>query len=93
MYALSQGLSIVSTLLIGVCENTLRVIYMHKLFPFSTYNNSCASPFSFAEYAPKKIKRNTRLQHALLTLDVLFFDEISQISSQQVSAIDIIMRK
>ena len=57
-------------------------IHMQKLLPFPIDNNSCASPFCCAEYALQKTKRNTRLQHALLTLDVLFFDELAQISAQ-----------
>ena len=66
---------------------------MHKLFTYPIDNNACASPFRCAEHDLQKIKRNTRLQHALLTLDVLFSDELAQISAQKVSAIDIIMRK
>ena len=76
----------------GVRSNTLGGIHMHKLFPFTTDNNACTSPFCCAEYALQKIKINTRLQHALLTLDVLFFDELAQISAQQVSEIYIIIR-
>ena len=76
-----------------VCANTLEGIHMHKLLLFTTDNNACSSSFCCAEYNLQKIKRNTRLQHALLTLNVLFFDELDQISAQQVSAIDIIMQK
>ena len=34
----------------------------------------------------------TVIHHALLTIDVLFFDELAQMSAQQLSTIDIIMR-
>ena len=63
----------------GVRSNTLGGIHMHKLFPFPTDNNKCTSPFRCAEYDLQKIKRNTRLKHAHLTLDVLFFDDLAQI--------------
>ena len=38
--ALSQGLNVISTALIGVRANNLGRIHVHKLFPFPTNNNS-----------------------------------------------------
>ena len=63
----------------GVCANTIGGIHIQKLFPFPTDNNACTSPFRCAEFSIHKIKINTILQHALLTLDVLFFDDLAQI--------------
>ena len=66
---------------------------MHKLFPFPVNDNSTSQPFKSAEYALQKINRQIKILHALLTLDVIFFDELSQISAQQLSAIGIVLRK
>ena len=93
LYAIAQGLNVISTALMGVRANNLGGIHIHKVFPFPTNNQSSSQPFRCAEYAMQKIKRNTKLQHALLTVDILFFDELGQISGQQMSAIDIILRK
>ena len=64
-------------------------INIHKFLSFTTDNNTCVSLFCCAEYTLQMIKISTRLQHALLTLNVLFFDELAQIPAQQVPAIGI----
>ena len=45
------------------------------------------------EKSLKKIRRKINLLHILLTMDVLFIDEVGQKSAQQIATIDIIMRK
>ena len=51
------------------------------------------SPFKSAEKALEKIRRKITLLHVLLTMDVLFIDELAQKSAQQIATIDIILRK
>ena len=90
LYTLSQGLNVISIVLMGTCANSLGGIHMHRLFPFPT-NINLISLFRCAEYALQKIKRNTKLHHGLLSLDILFFDKLAQISTEQIATIDIIM--
>ena len=92
LYILSQGLNILSSSLMGIRANSIGGIHLHKLFYLPTENVSSYSSFRSAEYAIQKILRKTVIHHALLTLDVLFFDELAQMSAQQLSTIDIIMR-
>ena len=40
-----------------------------------------------------KIRRTTKILHALLTLHILFIDEMGQISALLICTIDIILRK
>ena len=67
--------------------------HIHKLFLISTDDNLSSSPFKCAEAALIKIRRNIKILHALLTLDVLFIDEMGQISALLICTIDIILRK
>ena len=92
LYALSQGLNIISTALMGVRANTLGGIHLHKIF-FLPTDNKISSPFVYAEKAIEDIKRNIEIYHALRTLDILFIDEFGQVSAEQLCTIDIILRK
>ena len=80
LYALSLGLNTITTSLMGVCVNALGGKHIHKLFLISTDDNLASSPFKCAETALLKIRRNTKILHTLLTLDVLFIDEIHRLS-------------
>jgi predicted GIY-YIG superfamily endonuclease len=94
LYAISQGLNVISTALMGVRANALggAGLHIHKLFHFPTDGNATTSPFRCAELALQKIKRKTVILHALLTVDVIFYDELGQISAELLSAMDIILR-
>ena len=92
LYALSQGLNIISTALMGVRANTLGGIHLHKIF-FLPTDKKISSPFVYAEKAIEDIKRNIEIYHALRTLDILFIDEFGQVSAEQLCTIDIILRK
>ena len=93
LYCLSKGMNIVTTSLLGVRANALGGIHLHKLFGLPIDDKVQLSPFKCAEKALEKIRRKLNLLHILLTMDVLFIDELSQKSAQQIATIDIIMRK
>ena len=76
----------------GVRANSLGGKHLHKLFMLPSDNSMSSSPFRCAEYALRRIKQKTAHLHILLTLDALFIDELSQISAEQLGAIDIILR-
>ena len=80
-------------MLMGVRATALGGIHLHKLFKFPTDAGASASPFCVAELAMQKIKRDKTLLHALLTLDAIFLDEAGQTSAEQLSAMDIVLRK
>ena len=40
-----------------------------------------------------KIRRKINILHVLLTMDVLYIDELAQKSAQQIATLDIILRK
>ena len=62
-------------------------------FFISTNDNFSLSPFKYAEAVLIKIRKNTKILHALLTLDILFIDEMGQIPALLICTIDIILRK
>ena len=93
LYCLSKGMNVMSTSLLGVRANSLGGIHIHKLFMLPTEDKLQLSPFKSAEKALEKIRRKITLLHVLLTMDVLFIDELAQKSAQQIATIDIILRK
>lgn len=93
LYAISQGLNVISTALMGVGANALGGKHLHEIFKLSSSDAGNVSPFCGAQMAIDKIKRNTVLLHAMRTLDVIFVDEAGQVSSEILCMIDIILRK
>jgi hypothetical protein len=76
LYAISHGLRLVPTSIMGVQATNLGGKHMHRLFGLSTKkmgNVSC-----MAELAVDKLNRKSQLcyLHTLLTINVLLFDEI-----------------
>ena len=93
LYAITQGLNIIPTALMGVRSNVLGGIYLHELFKLPTSGNASMSPYRSDQLALEKIMFKTSLYHVLLTLDVIFLNEAGQTSSSQLSTIDIIFPK
>ena len=86
-------MNIITTSLLGVRANALGGIHLHQLFCLPVDDKLQLSPFKCAEIALEKIRRKLNSLHILLTMDVLFIDELGQKSAQQIATIDIIMRK
>ena len=93
LYAMSQGLRLMTTTLMGVRANALGGIHWHRLFGVKPQGP--ANPFRQAEIALEKLDRKTNitLLHVIKTMDVLVIDECGQFSAQQLSILDIILRK
>jgi hypothetical protein len=87
-----MGLRLMSTALMGTRANVLGGIHFHRLLCFPTGN--IATPHRMAELAIQKLTRPSQAKflYFVLTMDVLFFDEIGQLSAQQIDALDIILR-
>lgn len=92
LYAISQGLNVMTTALMGVRANVLGGIHLHKIFMFSP-DGIIRSPFKSAEQAVISIERNNEINFMLKTIDVLFIDELGQVSAEQLQTIDLILRR
>ena len=88
---LAMGLRLLSTALMGTRANVLGGIHFHRLLCFPTGN--IATPHH-TELTVQKLTRPAQAKclYFVLTMDVLFFDEIGQLSAQQIDALDIILR-
>ncbi|KAL7539846.1 hypothetical protein ACHAXR_009663, partial [Thalassiosira sp. AJA248-18] len=93
LYALSQGLKVMMTALMGVRANALGGIHLHRLFGLMPKQSG--NPYRLAELALDKLHRKAMLNylHFVLTMDVLIIDECGQLSAQQLSILDLILRK
>lgn len=92
MYCISQGLKVVTSAIMSVRANALGGLHLHKLFCFPPVETGTKMPTKVAEYALERIRKNDLYLHVILTVDVIFFDEVAQVSAEQLSALDIILR-
>ena len=92
LYAMSQGLRVMSTSLMAVRSNALGGYHIHKLFTLEVTKN--ANLFRLAELAMDKLERksNIKMKHIILSMDVLLLDECGQLSAQQFALLDIVLR-
>ena len=94
LYALSKGLRLISTCLMGSRANAIGGIHLHPLICIAIQGkNTKIYPYRVAELAMQKITRKKIKHHAILTVDVLFIDEVGQLSAELVAVLDIIFRK
>ena len=93
LHALSQGLSVMSTALMGLRAQALGGTHLHELFKLPASDASRMNPPQAANASLEKIRKKTNLLHAILTVDVLFLDEAGQVSSEQLTLVDVILRK
>jgi predicted GIY-YIG superfamily endonuclease len=93
LYAFSRGLRVMTTALMALRAVVLGGIHYHILAAVPTKNNS--NVYHLAELAIESLRRKSQFLHlhVLLTMDVLVIDEIGQLSAQQMSILDIILRK
>ena len=93
LVAISYGLRLMTTAILGVRANAFGGIHLHRLFCLPT-KNTC-NPRRLAELAIDRIRKksNVVLLHCLLTMDVLVVDECGMLSAEQFSMIDLILRK
>ncbi len=91
LHAISQGLKLVPTLIMGSQATNLGGEHMHRLFGLST--KKMANVSCMAELAVDKLNRKSQLcyLHTSLTIDVLIFDEFGQASAQQVKTLDFLL--
>ena len=92
LFAISQGLRVMTTALMAVRANAIGGIHLHRLFGLTPKKSG--NPYRLAELALDKLHRNSQLcyLHVILTMDVLVIDECGQLSAQQLSILDLILR-
>ncbi len=92
LYALSKGLKIISSSILGKCASFLGSTHLHSLFCWKPQKHKSA-PFRTAVSALDRIQRKPLLHHILLALDFLFINEIGRLSNQQLAILDIMFCK
>ena len=90
-YALARGLFCFVTSLASRRASQFGGEHIHRIFCLPTVVN--ASPVTIAEQALQKLDRKNEKKCILLAIEVLFVEEISLISAEQWSAMDIILQQ
>ena len=90
LYAISQGLKVISTSVMSRQSVHLGGIHIHKLFCLDVNNK--LSPQRLAELAFIKCQRNAMKLNILQTVNIIFLDEAGQLSAELVSVLDMILR-
>ena len=90
-YALSKGLNCVTTSWMARRSIALGGKHLHKLFCLPT--DSRLTCFRSAELSCAKLNKKIERENLLRTIDVMFLDEIGQVSSELLSVLDIIFRR
>ena len=93
LYTLCQGLNILLTALMALRAQAIGGLHLHTMFKLPTSDGVVIAPYAAANTAMEEIRRKTDLQHALLTVDVMFLDEAGHVSSEQLAIIDNILQK
>jgi len=89
--AMARGLNVMTTALMSERAQLLGGIHLHKVFNLPVREGTTVQ--RLAELALHSIYGNPELTALLLTLDVLFVDELGQMSSGTMACLDIILRR
>lgn len=90
MYAISQGLDCVATAMMASRATSLGGIHWHRLLGLPA---QVSTPQRMAEQALAKIMRNPLWVAIIRSIDFILADELGQLSSEFVQAINIIFSK
>ena len=91
LYAISKGLRVCVTAMMSKRANILGGAHIHKLFKLPCKGNP--NLHRLAELAIIAMHRKPEWIQVLTSLNILFIDEIGQISAELLSTLDIILRK
>ena len=91
LYAMSKGLKVAMTALMAQRAVHLGGIHLHKLFYLPVKNNM--NIHRIAETSLQSLLRHPVTLSILKMVDVLFLDEVGQISCEMLSCLDIILRR
>ena len=90
LYSISRGLKVTTTAM--MCNRALQLggVHVHKLFLLPTER---LTPHRRSELAIIKLMKSPKRIEFIRSIDVLFFDEMGQVSSEFLATFDIILRK
>ena len=91
IYAMSKGLKIAMTALMAQRAVHLGGIHLHKLFLLPV--NKRLNLHRVAETALQSLFRHPVTLTVLKMVDVIFLDEVGQISAEMLSSLDLILRR
>ena len=91
LYARSKGLVCAMTAVLADRARLLGGVHFHKLFCLAARNG--LTPHRMAELAIIQLQRKPQMLTFLLSLDVLFADELGQLSAELLSVLDMILRR
>ena len=91
MYAMSKGLKVAVTALMAQRSVHLGGLHLHKLFHLPV--KRMASCHSVSESEIQGLLRNPVSLNILKMVDIIFLDEIGQVSAEVLSSLDLILRK
>lgn len=92
LYALAKGLFAVTTAMLAERAFLLGGQHFHKLFKLKV-KDITNRPHRMAELAVIALQRHPELISLLRRIDVLFVDEMGQLSAELLSVLDIILRR
>jgi hypothetical protein len=81
LYAICNGMKIISTSLLGIHASNLGGTHLHSLFCWKPQKHKLA-PYKTALLALNRIMRKPLLRHIILALNALFIDELGTLSNQ-----------
>jgi hypothetical protein len=92
LYAICNGMKIISTSLLGIRASNLGDTHLHSLFCWTPQKHK-STPYTLALLAINRIMKKPLLPHINLALDALFIDKLRTLSNQQLAALDIMFQK
>ena len=91
LYIISKGLQVCATSIMAKRSNTFGGIHIHMLFQLPVKN--ITNLHRLAELAINGLLRKPEYIQVLKTMNVIFIDEIGQVSSELLSTLDILLRQ
>jgi hypothetical protein len=88
LYAICNGMKIISTSLLGICASNLGGPHLHSLFCWTPQKHK-STLYKTALLALNRIMRKPLLCHIILALDALFIDKLGTLSNQQLAVLGI----
>ena len=91
IHAISRGLNVITSS--QMARRSIQLGGKHIAYLFGLPIEKNLSPHRRAELAITKLLRDTKKMNFVLSLDILFIDEMGQLSSELIAVLDIILRK
>jgi len=92
LVAMSRGLKVTTTALMAARAQALGGEHIHRMFSLLTGQRGTTHKLAGSAIDKLHMKYQYQRLHVLLTVDVLILDECGQLSAEQLSILDIILR-